>query len=55
MVESKRREVATLNMILMALAVLTLGVAVWDVFSDSFRAGTDDVFLLLVYLMRSVL
>src|SRR5438876_4806641 len=55
MVGSKRREVATLNMILMALAVLSLGVAVWDVFSDSFRAGTDDVFLLLVCLMLALL
>ena len=55
MVDSKAREVTTLNMILMALAVLSLGVAVWDVFSDSFRAGTDDVFLVLVCLMLALL
>ena len=55
MVESKAREVTTLNMILMALAVLSVGVAVWDVFSDSFRAGTDDVFLVLVCLMLALL
>jgi cytochrome c oxidase subunit IV len=55
MVDSKQREVTTLNMILMALAVLSLGVAVWDVFSDSFRAGTDDVFLVLVCLMLALL
>jgi cytochrome c oxidase subunit 4 len=55
MVESKQREVTTLNMVLLALAVLSLGVAVWDVFSDSFRAGTDDVFLVLVCLMLALL
>jgi cytochrome c oxidase subunit 4 len=55
MVESKEREVATLNMVLIALAVLSVGVAVWDVFSDSFRAGTDDVFLVLVCLMLALL
>ena len=55
MVDSKQREVTTLNMILLGLAVLSLGVAVWDVFSDSFRAGTDDVFLVLVCLMLALL
>jgi len=55
MVESKEREVTTLNMVLIALAVLSVGVAVWDVFSDSFRAGTDDVFLVLVCLMLALL
>jgi caa(3)-type oxidase subunit IV len=55
MVDSKQREVTTLNVILLGLAVLSLGVAVWDVFSDSFRAGTDDVFLVLVCLMLALL
>jgi cytochrome c oxidase subunit IV len=55
MVDSKQREVTTLNMILVGLAVLSLGVAVWDVFSDSFRGGTDDVFLVLVCLMLALL
>jgi caa(3)-type oxidase subunit IV len=55
MVDSKQREVTTLNMILLGLAVLSVGVAVWDVFSDSFRAGTDDVFLVLVCLMLALL
>jgi len=55
MVDSKQREVTTLNMILLGLAVLSLGVAVWDVFSDSFRGGTDDVFLVLVCLMLALL
>ena len=55
MVDSKQREVTTLNMILLGLAVLSLGVAVWDVFSDRFRGGTDDVFLVLVCLMLALL
>ena len=55
MVDSKQREVTTLNMILVGLAVLSLGVAVWDVFSDRFRGGTDDVFLVLVCLMLALL
>src|SRR6266704_3203756 len=55
MVDSKQREVTTLNMVLLALAVLSLGVAVWDVFSDTFRAGTDDLFLVLVCLMLALL
>jgi cytochrome c oxidase subunit 4 len=55
MVDSKQREVAALNMVLLALAALSLGVAVWDVFSDSFRAGTDDLFLVLVCLMLALL
>jgi len=55
MVESKGREATTLNLILLALAALSLGVAVWDVFSDTFRAGTDDLFLVLVCLMLALL
>ena len=55
MVDSKQREVVTLNVVLLGLAVLSLGVAVWDVFSDSFRAGTDDVFLVLVCLMLALM
>ncbi|MEK6324438.1 MAG: cytochrome C oxidase subunit IV family protein [Acidobacteriota bacterium] len=55
MVDSKQREIATLNMVLLALAVLSLGVAVWDVLSGSFRGGTDDVFLVGVCLMLTAL
>lgn len=51
MVDSKQKEVARLNMVLLALAVLSLGVAAWAVLSDGFRAGTDDVFLVLTCLM----
>jgi cytochrome c oxidase subunit 4 len=55
MVDAKQREVVILNMVLLALAALSLGVAVWDVFSDTFRAGTDDLFLVLVCLMLALL
>lgn len=55
MVESKTREIKALNLILLALAGLALGVAVWDVASDTFRAGTDDLFLVLVCLMLALL
>src|SRR5207244_5115111 len=55
MVESKTREIKALNLVLLALAALSLGVAVWDVASDTFKAGTDDVFLVLVCLMLALL
>ena len=55
MVESKTREIKALNLVLLALAGLSLAVAVWDVASDTFRAGTDDVFLVLVCLMLALL
>ena len=55
MVESKTREIKALNLALLALAGLSLAVAVWDVASDTFRAGTDDVFLVLVCLMLALL
>lgn len=55
MVETKGREVTTLNLVLLALAGLSLGVVVWNVFSDGFRAGTDDLFLILVCLMLALL
>ena len=55
MVESKTREIKALNLVLLALAGLSLAVAVWNVASDTFRAGTDDVFLVLVCLMLALL
>jgi len=42
-------------MILLGMAVLSLGVAAWDVVSNGFRAGTDDVFLILVCLTLALL
>ena len=55
MVETKQREVTTLVMVLVGLAVLSLGVAAWDVVSNGFRAGTDDVFLIIVCLTLALL
>ena len=55
MVESKTREIKALNLVLLALAGLALGAAVWAVASDGFKAGTDDVFLVLVCLMLALL
>lgn len=55
MVETKQREVTTLIMVLLAMAVLSLGVAAWDVVSNGFRAGTDDVFLIGVCLTLALL
>lgn len=55
MVESKTREIKTLNLVLLALAGLALLAAVWAVASDGFKAGTDDVFLVLVCLMLALL
>src|SRR5579862_2280950 len=53
--EERQKEVKTLNLVLMALALGTFAVAVWTVTSDKFKAGTDDLFLVLVCLMLSVI
>jgi len=55
MVDIKQREVTTLIMILVGMAVLSLAVAAWDVVSNGFRAGTDDVFLIIVCLTLALL
>ena len=55
MVDIKQREVTTLIMILVGMAVLSLAVAAWDVVSNGFRAGTDDVFLIIVCLSLALL
>ena len=54
MVEEKK-EIKTLNLILLGLAGVVLLVVVWNVASDTFRAGTDDLFLVLVGLMLALL
>ncbi|HKA22564.1 MAG TPA: cytochrome C oxidase subunit IV family protein [Blastocatellia bacterium] len=54
MVEEKK-EIKTLNLILLALAGVAVLVVVWNVASDTFRAGTDDLFLVLVGLMLALL
>ncbi|MEK6407158.1 MAG: cytochrome C oxidase subunit IV family protein [Acidobacteriota bacterium] len=55
MVESKTREIKALNVVLLGLSALSIGAAVWAVASDRFKAGTDDVFLVLVCLMLALL
>jgi cytochrome c oxidase subunit IV len=55
MVETTQKEVTTLNMVLLALAVLSLVVAGWTVVSNGFRAGTDDVFLIVVCLTLALM
>jgi cytochrome c oxidase subunit 4 len=44
-----------LNIVLLGLSALSVGAAVWAVASDRFKAGTDDVFLVLVCLMLALL
>lgn len=55
MVESKAKEIKALNVVLLGLSALSIGAAVWTVASDRFKAGTDDVFLVLVCLMLALL
>jgi cytochrome c oxidase subunit IV len=55
MVESKPKEIKALNLILLALSALSIAAAVLTVASDRFKAGTDDVFLVLVCLMLALL
>lgn len=55
MVESKAKEIKALNVVLLGLSALSIGAAVWAVASDRFKAGTDDVFLVLVCLMLALL
>jgi hypothetical protein len=55
MVESMQKEIKALNLVLLGLSVLSIGAAVLTVASDRFKAGTDDVFLVLVCLMLALL
>lgn len=55
MVESKLKEIKVWNMVLLGLSALSIVAAVLTVASDGFRAGTDDVFLVLVCLMLALL
>lgn len=54
-VESNPKEIKLMNLVLLGLAVLSVGAAVMTVASDRFKAGTDDVFLVLVCLMLALL
>jgi len=55
MVDTNSKEIKAMNLVLLALAGVALLVAVWDVASNTFRAGTDDLFLVLVCLMLALL
>lgn len=55
MVESNTKEIKAWNLVLLGLSVLSIGAALMTVASDRFRAGTDDVFLVLVCLMLALL
>ena len=55
MVESKPKEIKALNMVLLALSAISFGAAVVTVASDRFKAGTDDVFMVLVCLTLALL
>ena len=55
MVESKPKEVKVWNLVMLGLSALSILAAVATVASDRFKAGTDDVFLVLVCLMLALL
>jgi caa(3)-type oxidase subunit IV len=55
MVDSKEKEIKALNLVMLGLAAISILAAVWAVASDRFKAGTDDVFLVLVALMLALL
>lgn len=55
MEQSKQKEILLLNLSLLLLAVICLVVAVWTAISNMLRAGTDDLFLILVALMLALL
>jgi cytochrome c oxidase subunit 4 len=55
MVESKPKEIRLWNLVLLGLSALSILAAVLTVASDRFKAGTDDVFLVLVCLMLALL
>ena len=53
--ESKEKEPMLLNLTLLLLAVISLAVAVWTVITNWFKAGTDDLFMVLTCLMLALL
>ena len=55
MEESKEKETLMLNLLLLLLAAISLFVAVWTVVKDWFKAGTDDLFMVLTCLMLALL
>jgi succinate dehydrogenase hydrophobic anchor subunit len=54
MAESNK-EMVVLNALMILFAIGAVAVAVWTVISDKFKAGTDDLFLVLVCLLMALL
>jgi hypothetical protein len=54
MAESNK-EIVVLNVVMILFAIGAVAVAVWTVISDKFKAGTDDLFLVLVCLLMALL
>src|SRR5262252_3071731 len=55
MEETVKKETKVLNLILMLLAVAAVAAAGWTVLNDQFKAGTDDLFFVLVCLLLALL
>ena len=55
MEESKEKEPLMLNLLLVVLAAISLFAAVWTVITNWFKAGVDDLFLILTCLMLALL
>ncbi|HVG21764.1 MAG TPA: cytochrome C oxidase subunit IV family protein [Blastocatellia bacterium] len=53
--KGKEGEVKVLNLVLLGLAGLCVLAALWAVVDDGFKAGTDDLFLILTCLMLALL
>ena len=53
--KGKEKEVKVLNLILLGLAGICVLAALWAVADDGFKAGTDDLFLILTCLMLALL
>src|SRR5215831_8802117 len=55
MEETVKKETKVLNLILTLLAVGAVAAAGWTVLNDQFKAGTDDLFFVLVCLLLALL
>jgi cytochrome c oxidase subunit 4 len=53
--KGKDKEIKVLNLILLGLAGICVLAALWAVADDGFKAGTDDLFLILTCLMLALL
>ncbi len=53
--ESNEKEIILLNLVLLVLALVCLFAAGWAAIGDTFKAGVDDLFLLLVALLLALL